>query len=406
MDTVKKAGKNLEDVQEINRAVLIDLLRRRGQCTRAMLAKEAGLQQATVSNIINDFIRNGLVVETGFVEGQKGRRSIGVTLNSEAYKTIGVKLTRNHIIVGLFDITGKQYQTERYAINMTEGSVAAMQLMKDSIQKLLDENRGDHVVGIGVATPGPFMRSEGRIILMSEFPGWEKIHIIDELKETFQMPVVVEHDANCCAVAEWWLGKHRRDSGTLMAVIAGQGIGAGIIVDGKLLLGSMGIAGEIGHMSIDRNGERCRCGNRGCLYKYCSTITLLHDVGQELMYYPESSLNQDHSIEAIYKAIREGDPLATKVLDRAAWNLGFGLANAVNAYNPNVIIICDEMTQSGPRLLEKVRESIREHVLPELYDNLTVEYSDIKTDTALLGASYAVANLVLKTPSTLMHQEA
>ena len=405
MERMRKAGKNLEDVQEMNRAVLIEQLRKKGQCTRAILAKETGLQQATVSNIINDFIRCGLVRETGFVGGEKGRRSIGVTLNAEAFKTIGVKLTRNYITVGLFDIAGKQYKTEKYTIDMSGGSVAAMELMKRSIQKLLEESRGDQVIGIGVATPGPFMRSEGRIILMSEFPGWEKIHIIDELKEAFTMPVLVEHDANCCAVAEWWIGKHRRDTGTMMTVIVGQGIGAGIVVDGKLLLGSMGIAGEIGHMSIDRNGERCRCGNRGCLYKYCSTITLIHDVAQELVYYPESILNEDSSIEAIYRAIRAEDPLAVKVLDKAAWNLGFGLANAVNAYNPNVIILCDEMTQSGPRLLEKVKESIQEHILPELYEKLTVEYSDIENDTALMGAGYAVANMVLKTPSTLMHQE-
>jgi predicted NBD/HSP70 family sugar kinase len=285
---------------------------------------------------------------------------------------------------------------------MQDGSETAMDIMKSSIRQLMEEHADDRLIGIGVATPGPFVRNEGRIILMTEFPGWEKIHIIDELKKAFSLPVVVEHDANCSVVAEWWLGKHRRNSGTMMAVIAGQGIGAGVMVDGRLLVGSMGIAGEIGHMSIDCHGERCKCGNRGCLYKYCSSITLVKEVNAQIAEHPGSVLNRERGIDAIYKAIREGDGLAVKVLDKAAWYLGFGLANAVNAYNPDVIIICDEMIQSGPRLLDKVKEAIREHVMPELYERLTVEYSEIGGDTSLLGASHAVVSKVLSRPSALM----
>lgn len=215
------------------------------------------------------------------------------------------------------------------------------------------------------------------------------------------MPVVLEHDANCSAIAEWWFGDYAAEEGTLVSVMAGQGVGAGIIMDGRLLLGSMGIAGEIGHMSIDVNGERCICGNRGCLYKYCSTVTIVKEVGARLKEYPHSVLHMGRGVEEIFKAVHENDPLALEVIDRAAWYLGFGLANVANIYNPDTIVISDEMTQAGQRVLDGVKKSVQEHVVREIFDNMRIVFSAIEGDSALLGAGILAINEVLNTPSTL-----
>lgn len=398
-----KTGKNLGDVQEMNRSLLIQIMRIKGECTRSELAKATGLKQATVSKIMGDFIDCGIVKETRFLEGEKGRRSIGIQLNSAAYKAIGVKLARHYITVGLYDLSGTQYETNTYKIDMAEGSKKAMEIMKNSIQYIMEQHPEDYFLGIGVASPGPFVRNEGRIILMTEFPGWEQINIIQELQSCFELPVRVEHDANCCVTAEWWLGANSCQSGTMMSVIVGQGVGAGIIMDGKLLLGSMGIAGEIGHMSIDRNGEKCKCGNRGCLYKYCSTVALTQYAQEEMARYPDSCLQgEEVTPESVYRAVQKGDALAMTVVDKIAWNLGFGLANVVNIYNPDVIVLCDEMIRIGPRLLEKTRDAIQEHVMPELFEKLEVHYSELGDDPALLGAAISIINDVAQTPSLLM----
>ena len=396
-----KPGKNLADVQEINRSLILKLLRKNEICSRAFLAKATGLQQATISIIVSDLIKKGVVVETGFIEGEKGRRSIGIALNAEKYKVIAVKLTRQYITVALFDICGKGYEHIKEKIDFTDGSENAMKKMKAMIKTLINRNANDVCIGLGMAIPGPFMRREGRIILMTEFPGWEKIHITDELSESFHIPVILEHDANCSAIAEWWSGDYASEEGTLVSVMAGQGIGAGIIVDGKLLFGSMGIAGEIGHMSIDVNGERCICGNRGCLYRYCSTVALEKSVEASLGDYPDSVLHQGRSVTDIINATHHNDPLALAAIDKAAWYLGFGLANVANIYNPDVIVISDEMAQAGARFLDGVKSSVKEHVLHEIYENMQVVLSTLEGDSALLGAGILAVNEVLNTPSAL-----
>lgn len=401
MKTFHKKGTNLEDVQEMNRSLIIKLLRKTQVCSRADLAKETGLKQATITNIINDLIDCGLVKETGIIDGEKGRRSIGITLNAGMYKVVGVRLTRKYFSVGLFDIAGTEYIVKTEPIDMVHGSSAAMEKMKSAIKGILEDTK-DTIIGIGVAIPGPFFKKEGRIALMTEFPGWEKISLQDEFSSTFGLPVYLEHDANVGALAEWWLGSNRRDSGTMVYIAAGQGIGAGIVIEGRVFQGALGIAGEIGHMSIAYNGPQCECGNKGCLYQYCSTTALIRDIKSELHNYPESILNKDCSLKSIFNAIETGDELSKKVFEKIAWYLGFGLVNVVNIYNPNVIIIGDEMTKAGPMFLDLIRNVVKEHVLPEIYNNLSIELSSYTNDSVLVGAGALAADRILQRPSLIL----
>lgn len=398
---LSRYGVNLEDVQEMNRALVIRLMRKAKVCSRADLAKLSGLRQATITNIVNDLRKWELVTETGVIDGQKGRRSIGITLNTELYKVIGVRLARHHFSVGLFDLFGSGEELDRQAIDAIEGSGQAFDRIKTAVGRLMAASSRYRILGIGMAIPGPFFRTEGRIALMTEFPGWEQVQLEEELRTAFRLPVYLEHDANAGALAEWWLGRHTREVGTIVYVAAGQGVGAGIVIDGRLFRGSLGIAGEIGHMSIDYDGPRCECGNNGCLEHYCSTIAVMRDAAAELVNFPQSAIRADQSLGALIAAARDGDALARHVLTKAARFLGFGLVNIVNVYNPDVIIIGDELAEAGPLLLDVVQDTVRSHVLPSVYGRLTIELSSFAADPAIIGVSTLVVEKVLHRPSAI-----
>ena len=396
-----KQGINLEDVQDLNRALVIRLLRKLRLCSRADLAKQSGLKQSTSTNIINDFIGWNLVTERGIIDGEKGRRSIGISLNADLFKVIAVRLARKYFSVGIFDLWGSGEIVLQESLEVFEGSTKAVRRIVDAVTALIASSVEDRILGIGVAIPGPFFRTEGKIALMTEFPGWERIALEDELRSAFQIPVYLEHDANAAALAEWWLGAHSRETGTMVYVAAGQGIGAGIVIDGRLFRGTLGIAGEMGHMSIEFDGPKCECGNNGCLEHYCSTIALEREVKKALVDFPESPLQHDHSFSAIMKALKAGDELAVRELHRAAWYLGFGLASVVNLFNPDIITIGDDLARAGPPLLEAVQETVFSHVLPSVSRTLRIELSSFETDPVLVGVSTLVLEKVLQSPSAL-----
>ncbi len=401
MEIRKKRGFNLEDVQELNRALVIRLLRKLRVCSRAELAHLSGLKQATISNIIADLITWNLVTETGIIEGKKGRRSIGISLNTDLYKVIGVRLARKYYSIGLFDIFGSSEIAFSEPIGVFEEPENTLSRIREAVTKIINSASSNSIIGIGVAIPGPFFRTEGRIALMTEFPGWEDISLEDELRSSFQIPVFLEHDAKAGVLAEWWIGSHSRETGTMIYVAAGQGIGAGIIIDGKMLRGTLGTAGEIGHMSIDYDGPKCECGNRGCLEHYCSAIAIMREVKENLVNHPESPLHADHSYKSVVKAIEAGDPLACEVVIKAASYLGIGLVSVINAFNPDVIIIGDDLANIGRLLLTTVQNTVKKHILPSIYKNVSIELSSLAGDPSLMGISTLVVEKVLHGNSTI-----
>ncbi len=260
------------------------------------------------------------------------------------------------------------------------------------------------MVGIGLATPGPLFRHEGRIALMTNFPGWERIALRKEFAGAFGLPTFIEHDANAAALAEWWFGPNLQAAETMVYIAAGQGIGCGIIVDGLLHRGALGIAGEIGHASIDCNGLHCQCDNRGCLELYCSTTALLRDVAKDLVVHPESRLAKATrlSAEEVVNLAGQGDGLAQRAIQRAAHYLGVGVVNLVNTIHPHRVVIGDELAQAGPLLLQEVRRIVQERTLPAVAQAVKIELSSFATDPVLVGASALAIEYVLNTPSNLL----
>ncbi|MBW5397479.1 ROK family transcriptional regulator [Brachyspira pilosicoli] len=391
-----KQSINYNDMQEMNRYLIIKLLMQLGICSRVELSKLSGLKQATITNIINDFIKIGLVSEIGPKNGIKGRRSIAISLNSDNYKFIGVRLTRRYITVGLFDIAGKSYLVREYKFNVNDGVNNTLKIIETSVHGILNEYSNDNIIAIGISLPGPFIRTTG-IITVNEFPGWEQVLVEDYFNNIFHIPVFLEHDAKAGVMACWYMNKYNNVNKTLAYVIAGHGIGVGVIVDGKLLRGSTGTFGEIGHTSIDFNGPLCACGSRGCLENYCSTIALSRRIKNALELGAKSSLSIDFTFSDIVEAYKNKDDLTVKEVNKNIEYFSVGIVNLVNMVNPDVIIIGDEMVNFGDNFLNILKSNVSKRIIPDLYKKLDIRLGNFAEDEVLIGASIVAVESILKT---------
>lgn len=388
-------GINQDVTQEMNRSLLLKSLRREGVCSRAHLASLTGLKQATVTNIMKDFLNWGIVKEVGFLNGSKGRRSIGVSINPDGYRVIGVRLARKHYSVGLFDLTGKQIVKERvdFEPEKQPGAEEILNQIVGRMRLLIQQYGKDSVLAAGLAVPGPFIAKKSRIALITGADIWKDIELKAFFEREMEIPVFLEHNANAGAYAHMWDLKEAYHDDILVYIAAGQGIGAGIVMNGRIYEGALGTSGEIGHMTIDRNGKPCACGNRGCLERYASSLELVKTV------YGQRAGMEGCNFEDLEQQIRSGDTAYTEHYRRACESLGVGIINIVNVINPDRIIIGDDMARPNPELMEKtVRETVQKGILPDVFDELTLSISTYQGDPILTGAAIVAIDRVFDSP--------
>ena len=399
MKKVKEvAGNNTSDLTEMNRSAIVRILQQREVCTRAEIAKMMGLTQASITKLVAYLIDMGIVSEVGIVKGNGNRRSIGLRLNAEKNLVIGVKFSRHVFAIGVFDISGKLYTQSETEFSLDENTGKVLTAMKDQIRKLLDEY--ENVVAIGLALPGPYLRKEGRIAMVTRMPSWHNINFIDEFKNEFDKPVFIEQDANAGALAEWWFGDHGRPLSSLTYFLVGEGVGSGVVDHDSLLLGYQGIASEVGHISIDFNGSACECGNKGCLELYCSTMALLKKAEKELPeLFKEKYENRSEAVSRIVEAARKGNEKAVRVLQEIATYIGYGCVTLINAYDPEIIVIGDSVSQGDEFLLPTIKKIVEERTIPEVSSKVRIEISRLKVDPTLYGAAAIATDRVLRKPS-------
>jgi glucokinase-like ROK family protein len=396
-------GTNNEDLSTMNRSLVIQYLKRNGVSSRAEISKAIGLTQASISKTMSILIKYGIVKEVGFIPGEKGRRSIGISLAEDNHKVIGVKLSRRSFSIGVFDIGGNLYDVRSENINEFHESQYIINRIKAAINEYL--NKFESVAVIGIAVPGPYQRYQGKIALITEMNNWLDIELNEQFVNEYDIPVVIEHDANAGALAEWWFGSQCRNmEGTIVHFLVGEGVGTGILVNGNIFYGNQGIAGEIGHISVDINGTRCRCGNYGCLETYCSSIALVKLAEAMAKQHSDSILNKYYklTVDNIFEAAKMNDQLALKLVNRVGKYIGYGIVNIVYAYDPSIIIISNSMSRGGRMILDAVNGVVKERLLVGVYKNLDIVISNFAADPVLYGAAAVAIDYFLKNPSILM----
>lgn len=242
--------------------------------------------------------------------------------------------------------------------------IASIAAMARETRARLDELEPDaQVHGVGIGAPGPLDTARG-VVLLTPNLGWVDVPLRDTLAEALDLPAVLDNDANCAVLGECWVGA-ARGARHAIGMTIGTGIGGGLVLDGRLHHGAADCAGEIGHMTIDMDGRRCPCGNYGCLEAYASGPAIAMRAREEVRAGVETSLVAlaGGSIDAItaqtvFAGAREGDELARDVVRDTAHYLGAGVANLLNVFNPDLVVIAGGVTQAGDLLFEPLRREV------------------------------------------------
>ncbi|GAA3545232.1 ROK family transcriptional regulator [Nocardioides daeguensis] len=335
--------------------------------TQAELARATGLARATVSNIVRDLGRAGLVD----TEAGSGRRGSAVRLSEGAGIVAGVDFGHSHLAVAIGDLTGRVLAEERRAIPPDfphEEALALAVAMTDQLRPA-----GATLRHVGLGLPAPV--TDGVVQSAAIFPGWRSVDARRVGSAAFGSPVDVENDANLGALAEHRIGVGRGADSSVFVKIS-SGVGAGIILRNELFQGTAGSAGEIGHLTFDEQGPMCRCGSRGCLETYTSVQAVQGLLAGQL---PGADLDE------IIATAQTGDVSARRALEDAGLHLGWGLAAVVNLMNPSVVVIGGDMARAGELLLESVRIGLRRHALDTLALTPVVA-SRLGERASLLGA--------------------
>jgi len=236
-------------------------------------------------------------------------------------------------------------------------------LAQRTIEQTARQVPGAEIMGIGVGAPGPLDTKSG-VVLLTPNLGWVNLPLRQIIHDRLKLPAVLDNDANCAVLGEWWMGA-ARGTRNAIGITIGTGIGGGLIIDGQLFHGASDCAGEIGHITIDTEGRRCKCGNYGCLEAYASGPNIALRAVEEIKAGAESRLAtyvggdlRQVTAQTVYQAAHDGDDLALEVVNDTAKFLGTGIANLLNIFNPEVVVVCGGVTLAGDHLFVPLRREV------------------------------------------------
>ena len=387
-------------LKEINRSKILNLLRSHGSLSRTELARISGLNNKTITNIINYFLSQQIVISTGLTKSDEGRRKEHLKINSNRYYSIGIDIGASHISTTLIDLEGNILCEKTYSFRFGLRGSIILEKMMSLTQQLFDESAVDmkRILGIGFTAPGFFDKEKGIWNLAFNIAEWNTVPIKDILFNNFHTDIYLQDCSRSMALAELWYGEGK-DHDNFILVDIGQGIGLGIVINGFLYEGSNLKSGEIGHLIVDPDGRRCTCGNYGCLESVASGTAIAAIVQEKIKAGVSSKvvdLVNDHideiSATDVVEAANMNDSLSIEVLKYAGENLGKAISYIINLFNPGLIVLGGQLSKAGAYLIDPLLSTVKKSTLPNLFNDVSIKMSKLGHLSASLGAATIVIN--------------
>jgi glucokinase-like ROK family protein len=403
----KKARSAADSVRPLADVVL-ELIWKERRISRADIARRTALARSTVSDIVRDLLQTGLIEEVGTDRSSGGRRPVVLEFQDDAFGILGVDIGASHVAVALTDLRGRVLAWREQSRPVRTDPEHSRELVMQLCDECLDEwGRGNRrLLGIGVAVPSPVDPRQPDRLSEVVLPAWRGHIGLEDLHLRYNVPVLVDNDANLGALAEGWWGAGR-DVRDFTYIKVATGIGAGIILGGEIYRGSSGVAGEIGHLAIDPNGKPCVCGLRGCLATFIGTHALLARAEELRSEYLNTVLPKSRlTLIALENAALAGDELAVRVVREAAEHLGLAVAGLLNLVNPAMVILGGSLTRVRELLLDPLREMVRNRTLVTSVAATDIRISELGPQSIAMGAATLVLNAAHTDPRLFPRQRA
>jgi glucokinase len=303
---------------------------------------------------------------------------------------IGVDLGGTNLRTSLLTPAGDILDRRKEPTHAADGWSKVVKRLAENIaqQRETAVRRGFDVLAVGVGAPGVIHMDSGIVVKSPNFPDWNNLPLREELERALHIPVFIENDANAAALGEQWRGAGKGISSMILLTL-GTGVGGGIVLDNKIWHGADGMAGELGHMTLVPDGRQCTCGNTGCLETYASARGIVQSYREELGRALASAADvvREMTSEKIYQAAREGEAVARHVMREMGRMLGIGIANLINIFNPEMIVIGGGVKDAWQLFIDATREEVMRRAFRVPAERTQLVPSLLGDDAGMTGAA-------------------
>ncbi|MBU8791413.1 ROK family transcriptional regulator [Oceanobacillus caeni] len=371
---------NQHVVKKENKSLVLEEIIENSPISRADIASSTGLNKGTVSSLVNELLDEKLINESGPGKSSGGRRPVMLLFNQVAGYSIGIDLGVNYILGILTDLKGNICSEKKVSFNKL-----TYEEMVEELYEIIDAlvastpSSPYGIVGIGIGVPG--IVDKDKKILLAPNLNWRNVDLKGILQEKYNIPVIIENEANAGAYGEkkFGVGKNHNN---IVYVSVGIGIGVGLILNGNLYSGNNGFSGELGHMTIEVNGTKCSCGNQGCWELYASEKSLLLDAKRS-----DLQNTEDFSLETIIDRANSGESDSIHLFEKTGKYLGVGINNIINIFNPEQVIIGNRMAEAEKWIRKPLIDWIKNQTLWFSQKDLKVDFSNLLTHSTALGVA-------------------
>ena len=375
-----------QQTKQHNRDLVLRTIFANESISRAEVARVTNLTRTTVSDVVSGLLEEGLVEEVGRGESIGGKSPILLSVVANSRYLIGLNLGQDKFIGAIVNLRGEIKEMVEEPVHDDNGKTA-LELVYQIIDQLV-RKKINRIVGIGVGTPGLVNTREGVVVNAVNLE-WQDLPLGQLLEKKYKIPVLVLNDSQAAAIGEFVYGGVHAPDENMVVINVIHGIGAGILINGRLFQGDGGVAGEIGHVVVRENGELCRCGKRGCLETVASARAVVKQMKMK-------------SLADVVAAFNAGNAAANEVIQTAGRYLGLSLANLIATLNIQKIVLTGDMTRFGEKWLKSVSESMQAGAFSRMTEGTKLEIGTLDYRACILGAS---AYLLLHDYSLLFQQE-
>ena len=356
-----------QQTKQHNRDLVLQTIFANSSISRAEVARVTSLTRTTVSDIVNGLLTEGLVEEVGRGESIGGKSPILLSIVADSRYLIGLNLAQDKFIGAVVNLRGEIKEIVEAPVHDDNGE-NALQLVYQILDQLT-RKKLKPIVGIGVGTPGLVNTREG-IVVNAVNLEWQDLPLSKLLEKKYKLPVLVLNDSQAAAIGEYVYGGGHEPDENLIVVNVIHGIGAGILINGRLFQGDGGGAGEIGHVVVQENGELCRCGKRGCLETIASARAVVQQMKMD-------------SLDDVILSFQNGNAKAKSVIGKAGNYLGASLANLIGTLNIQKIVLTGDMTRFGKKWLDAVSTSMQTSAFSRLTEGRSANWITAPAFSAL-----------------------
>lgn len=393
---MEKKTANSQLVKTVNTSIVLDIVRKRRQISRAEIAKITKLNPSTVSNITAELIKLGILKEVGVGTSRKGRRPIQLSLNPDGPFVIGVEVTGDRIVALVMNTEAKIVAKVRTDINFNKVENLIIDKVIETIHEVIKKSgkSKNKIKAIGMGITG-LIDSKTGIAKFSPNINWKDVPIKKIIEKEFEIQTFVDNDVKAMALGEYRFGSGKERQ-NLVCINIGEGLGSGIIINGKIYRGTHHIAGEIGHTIVDLNGDQCRCGNQGCLETFVSGRAIVSRAIMAIKQKKETLITKLLNNEIgkitpkiVFEAAAKGDKLAKDIILEASKYLGIAIANVINSLDPEVVILGGEIVQFNNfyLMLEPAKKVATEYTFGGETRKTKILTTQLKDDCSAIGAA-------------------